>query len=190
MTPTAPVYLALVHHPVLNKQGDVITTAVTNLDIHDGSRISATYNLARYYIITPLYEQISLVHRIRSHWVDGSGATKTPTRGKALEKLVAARSLKEAYDEIMEEQGRPPVLIGTSARPKAHQHITYEALRQRIYTETQPFFIILGTGWGLAEEALEPKIDFYLPPIKGPSDYNHLSVRAAMAITIDRLLRA
>ncbi len=30
--------------------------------------------------------------------------------------------------------------------------------------------------------------DFFLEPIKGPSDYNHLSVRSAVAIVLDRLL--
>jgi hypothetical protein len=31
------------------------------------------------------------------------------------------------------------------------------------------------------------RADVFLEPIQGPADFNHLSVRAAVAITLDRL---
>ena len=31
------------------------------------------------------------------------------------------------------------------------------------------------------------RADYFLEPIKGPTDYNHLSVRAACAIMLDRI---
>lgn len=30
----AHVHIALVHHPIKNRLGDIVSTAVTNLDIH------------------------------------------------------------------------------------------------------------------------------------------------------------
>jgi hypothetical protein len=46
---------------------------------------------------------------------------------------------------------------------------------------------LFGTGWGLTEELFD-RADFILEPIKGSGDYNHLSVRTAAAIILDRLL--
>jgi hypothetical protein len=48
--------------------------------------------------------------------------------------------------------------------------------------------LLFGTGWGLAPELIR-QADVRLEPIRGApsSTYNHLSVRAACAITLDRL---
>jgi hypothetical protein len=46
--------------------------------------------------------------------------------------------------------------------------------------------LVLGTGWGLTPEILS-RGDVYLEPISGVESYNHLSVRAAAAIMLDRL---
>ena len=45
---------------------------------------------------------------------------------------------------------------------------------------------MLGTGWGLTDEIMS-MADVTLEPILGPTDYNHLSVRSAAAIILDRL---
>ena len=50
-----------------------------------------------------------------------------------------------------------------------------------------PCMILLGTGWGLAD-AVFARSDLVLEPIPGRDDYNHLSVRAASAIMLDRIL--
>ena len=34
--------IALVHHPVLDKGGAIVTTALTNLDVHDLARSART----------------------------------------------------------------------------------------------------------------------------------------------------
>ena len=52
---------------------------------------------------------------------------------------------------------------------------------------SQPFLLILGTGWGLTE-AIFSRSDYILEAIEGSTDYNHLSVRSAAAIVFDRLL--
>jgi hypothetical protein len=45
---------------------------------------------------------------------------------------------------------------------------------------------MFGTGWGMIDELIE-RADYYLDPIEGPVEYNHLSVRSACAIILDRL---
>ncbi len=52
-----------------------------------------------------------------------------------------------------------------------------------------PLMLVFGTGSGLAPEIFERGWPV-LEPIRGGGDYNHLSVRAAAAIIIDRLLAA
>jgi hypothetical protein len=46
--------------------------------------------------------------------------------------------------------------------------------------------LVFGTGWGLTEEVLG-RADDLLEPILGTGAYNHLSVRSAAAIILDRL---
>ncbi|MCK4728283.1 MAG: RNA methyltransferase, partial [Desulfobacterales bacterium] len=66
--------MALIHHPVYNKNGEVIASAVSNLDLHDISRAAKTYGVRAFYIVTPLADQRELVERIVSHWTEGVGA--------------------------------------------------------------------------------------------------------------------
>jgi hypothetical protein len=47
--------------------------------------------------------------------------------------------------------------------------------------------LLFGTAWGLADEILEAA-DHRLAPINGKGAYNHLAVRSAVAIILDRLL--
>ena len=48
--------------------------------------------------------------------------------------------------------------------------------------------VVFGTGWGLAPNVIEGA-DLLLEPIRAErGEYNHLSVRAACAIALDRLL--
>ena len=51
----------------------------------------------------------------------------------------------------------------------------------------RPVLFIFGTGRGLTQERLMAS-DFLLKPVKSFSDYNHLSVRSAVAIVLDRWL--
>jgi len=44
-----------------------------------------------------------------------------------------------------------------------------------------------GTGRGRAREVLQES-DYILAPIEGVLDYNHLSVRSAAAIVLDRMM--
>ena len=68
-----------------------------------------------------------------------------------------------------------------------HNMTSYSTLRDRILNIDKPVLIIFGTGWGLTKSTLE-SADYILKPVGGYSEYNHLSVRSAVAIILDRLL--
>ena len=76
----------------------------------------------------------------------------------------------------------------TSARPLPG-HLGHAAARKRLLDPGGPVLLVLGTGWGLADEVTSTA-DVTLSPIESPrpDGYNHLSVRAAAAIFLDRLL--
>ena len=48
------LYVALIHHPVVNKNGMIIGSAVTNMDLHDIARAGRTFGVRGYYVVTPL----------------------------------------------------------------------------------------------------------------------------------------
>jgi len=182
---TPNLYVALIHYPVVNKEGDIIAAAVTNLDLHDISRASKTYGVKRFYVVTPLKDQKALVCRIRHHWVQGAGARYNPNRREAMELVAVADSLKEVVDEIGRNNGRHPKTVVTSARSGTRK-LGFITLREMIATGT-PCVLIFGTAWGLSESVLSAA-DYTLEPIRGYCGYNHLSVRSAAAIVLDRLL--
>ena len=55
------LYVALIHYPVVNKNGETIASALTNLDLHDISRAAKTYGLEAFCVVTPLEDQKDLV---------------------------------------------------------------------------------------------------------------------------------
>lgn len=176
-------YVALVHHPVLDRAGDVITTAVTNLDVHDIARSARTYDVAGYFVVTPIEAQRSLVERILSHWRDGSGARRVPERTEALARCEVADSVDDAIAAIEARTGRTPSLIATTART-GRPIAPYAKIAASL--DERPGLILFGTGHGLAPSVLD-RVDHVLRPIQPDASYNHLSVRAAVAITLDRL---
>ena len=176
-------YIFLLHHPVLNREGKVITTAVTNLDIHDISRAARTYGLGGYYLVTPIYLQQELILRVIGHWQKGYGATHNPRRKEAFEKTRVAPSLDEALQDVTDREGRKPVVVATSARDHAHVRIVDYS---QILEMMPPVVLLLGTGWGLHGSVLE-RCDALLKPVRGPVEYNHLSVRSAASIILDRI---
>lgn len=178
--------IALVHYPVYNKHREIVTTAITNLDIHDISRSCRTYGVSRYYLVTPSTEQQNLLARIINHWDTGWGADYNPDRKEALS---IARSVATVADAVADLQGgssEPVRVIATGAKPRDAM-ISFESLRQDLKSSSQPVLILLGTGWGLSDQIFE-KADGVLEPIQTQSGYNHLSVRSAASIMLDRLL--
>jgi hypothetical protein len=179
------LYVALVHYPVINKKGEIITSAVTNLDLHDIARASRTYGIRQFYVITPLEDQKELTQKILSHWISGSGAVYNHIRGNALEIVRIRDSIEIVLEEIREKRGRNAKTIVTSAK-KNSRSIGFSELKNKLKTGT-PHILMFGTAWGLGAEIIE-KADYILEPIMADSDYNHLSVRSAVSITLDRLI--
>jgi hypothetical protein len=182
------VAVALVHHPVLDRQSEVVTTAITNLDLHDIARSAHTYGVSDYFVAHPVAAQRELAERVRSHWVSGSGARRIPDRSQALELLRVVESLSNAVDAL---GGRDAVEIWTTSAGAARAMLEHGAARQCLAREGRAVLVVLGTGWGLAPE-VHAAADQRLAPIRSPrgDGYNHLSVRAAAAILFDRLLGA
>lgn len=178
--------LALVHHPVLDRDGAVVTTATTNLDLHDMARSALTYGVHELFVIHPIEAQRALAEKIKEHWVEGSGRKRIPDRGMALEVLQVRESLEIVYEEL---GGRGAIEVWTTAASARHGEISsYADARARLERADKPVLLLFGTGWGLATELLRDA-DVRVAPILGApgSTYNHLSVRAACAITLDRL---
>jgi hypothetical protein len=180
------VSIALIHYPVYNKHRQVVATAITNLDLHDIARTARTFGLHRYYVVTPLDEQRQLAERIASHWLDGWGATYNPMRKEALELIRIVASLDAVLEEIGQSFGRPAKVVATGAVGRAGS-IGSDALATMVADTSQPYLLLMGTGWGLADEVFE-QADLVLAPIRGGNGYNHLPVRSAAAIILDRLL--
>ena len=177
----APFYIALVHHPVRDKTGAVVTTAITNLDVHDLARTAKTYGAAGYFVVTPVTAQRKIVDAILAHWTEGPGRQRVPQRGEALALVRPVHSIAEALDRV----GRPATLVATAARSAGRPVVSFADEAARLRRAEDPTLLLFGTGHGLAEEALD-SADRLLEPIRG-GGYNHLSVRAAVAIALDRL---
>jgi hypothetical protein len=177
-------YVLLLHYPVYDKHRRVVATAITNLDIHDIARACRTFGLGGFFLATPIEAQRELGRRIVDHWQHGYGATYNERRKEALEKVRIVADLAEARDAITQETGLDPLLCATAARECGS--LTEPELRQALRASGRPLLLAFGTGWGLTEELLAGA-DHVLRPIRGASDYNHLSVRSACAIMLDRL---
>ncbi|MGL5089269.1 MAG: RNA methyltransferase [Cetobacterium sp.] len=180
------IYLGLVHSPVYNKRGDVVCTSVTNFDIHDISRTCRTYDVNQYHIIVSVDAQKQLTQRIIGYWQDGLGAGYNRDREEAFGRTRVYDSIKESISKIEEREGKKPLIITTSAKVFPNS-ISYKDLSQKMLDDDQPYLILFGTGWGLIDEIMDMS-DYILEPIRGAADYNHLSVRSAVSIILDRLL--
>ncbi len=180
------LYIGLVHYPVYNKNYDTIASAVTTLDIHDISRLARTYEAKAFFVITPLEDQKKLVERIKAHWTEGYGASYNPDRKEALEMVTIAESIEDVKEKIEKREGEPPICVATDAVGQVGKVIKFDEARD-LMRRGKPILLFLGTAWGLHRRVLEDS-EFVLEPIHGPTDYNHLSVRTAAAIILDRLV--
>jgi hypothetical protein len=177
--------IALVHFPVYNKSGDIVTSSVTTLDVHDISRICRTYAVGTFYVVTPLETQQKLVRRMMKHWLEGYGSEYNPTRKEAFLSTRVVNVLDDVVADITESRGEAPRTIIPSAK-RYPQSRSYPEVRAAL-NEDHPHLLVFGTGWGL-EQGIVERADIILAPIDGLSGYNHLPVRAATAIILDRLL--
>ncbi len=185
-SPGFRVYIALVHYPAYNSRLEVVSTAFKSIDAHDISRDATTYGVKKFYLINPVEEQRRLAGRLVDHWIEGEGRNFNKTKSKAFGIIRIMSTIEETIEQIEEIEGERPKIVVTDAR-FSDDMTGYRALREKIFENTEPFLILFGTGWGLTLETIKAA-DYVLKPVSGYSEFNHLSVRSAAAVVLDRLL--
>ncbi len=183
------LYLGLAHYPMKNKSGDKVCTSVTNLDIHDIARSCRTFGVEKYFIITPIVPQQQLVSRILQHWQKEKSSIYNPDRFDALSYVEIVPSIDEALGAIEKSNGKPPFLAITGAQWDGPSTLI-EDISLKIRIDNRPCLLLFGTGSGLHPEVQE-RADIRVASIHGAASdgYNHLSVRSAVAIYLDRFSR-
>lgn len=179
------LFIALLHYPVYNKNQEIVTTSIANMDIHDLARVARTYDIKGFYIIHPISEQRDLAREIIHHWREGYGANHNKHRQKAFELIGLEETLTDVIADISDKTGKRPHIVATGANLSGNV-LTFDDFRKLLENSTMPYLLLFGTGSGLTEEVVD-KADYKLEPLKGRGDYNHLSVRSAAAIMIDRI---
>lgn len=181
----AALFVALIHYPVADRNGRIVTSAITSLDLHDIARSARTYGVSAFFVVHPVAGQREFAARVIDHWKSGYGRQFDSRRREALELIRVVTNLDEAIVEAERSAGAQPAIVYTSAR--ASGGIGYAEMRARIErSDSPPVMLLFGTGFGLAPAMLE-RADLALAPVLGPGEYNHLSVRAAAGIILDRL---
>ncbi len=183
------ISIALVHHPVLNRRGELITSAVTNLDIHDIARVSVTYGVKKFFVVTPLREQQQLVATIRKHWQEGIGGVLNPDRHTAFQLVEVCSTVEEIprliSSSVLEDS---LTIIGTSAREYGSS-LSWKNFQKGVCKkEFDSILLLFGTASGLHPDCIA-LCDHLLSPIDPGTGYNHLSVRSAVSIILDRISR-
>jgi hypothetical protein len=179
------LHIALIHYPVYNKYRKVIASAISGPNLHDIARAAKTYSVRSFAVVTPLQDQQALAKRIVAHWTNGFGSTYNPNRKEALSLVSVKPSLQDVVDDIvLSGQGKPKTVV-TDAKPHPNE-TGYKTLVQML-KDGSPYLILFGTAWGLTTDFIG-MADYVLSPIAGKGSYNHLSVRSAAAIILDRLL--
>lgn len=179
-------YVALMHDQVLlGKERQEGTSSVMSIDIHDIARSSATYGVKQFSIVTPLIDQQKVVRHFLSFWKEGAGVTYNENRHQAINSVLVHEKLDEMIEHIRAIEGKEPLLIATSARPvEGIPTISYYD-QGLVWKENRPVLFVFGTAQGLSQSVLD-RCDYVLLPLHGLSDFNHLSVRSAVAIILDR----
>jgi hypothetical protein len=115
------------------------------------------------------------------------GLEYNASRHEAIKQVAVADKLDEVIAAIEAIEGKKPLVIATSARDIEHPQVISFYDQEKVWASGRPVLFIFGTGRGLTHERLLAA-DYLLKPVKSFSDYNHLSVRSAVAIVLDRWL--
>lgn len=176
--------IALIHYPVYNKKKEIVASSVTNLDIHDIARCARTYGLHKYFIVHPHQFQRDFASDMISFWSKDYGKEYNNDRSIAMEIVETVESLQEIKDKY----GKHKLIITTARKRPDGIDIKTLAQETSLNPDTK-YLLLFGTGWGLSEEVFD-KSDYILNPVFGSDEYNHLSVRSAVAIILDRIKTA
>jgi hypothetical protein len=179
--------IALVHHPVKDARGETVTSTLTTMDVHDCARSARTFGCEAFYIVHPIPAQQALAHRIVEHWTHGSSAKRIPDRKEALATVRVVASIEEARAASARGSEAAEVWV-TAARSLSHARtMDWAVARSALHADGPPVLLLFGTSWGLSDDVVA-SASVLLEPIRGAGPWNHLSVRAACAIALDRLV--
>jgi len=181
-------YVALMHADVLigeDRQRGV--TSVTSIDVHDIARSSTTYGVQQFFIVTPLKDQQRIVGTLLDFWQKGIGVEYNRGRHEAVDRVRLKNTLDDVISAIEAHEGKKPIIITTSAGSHEHANLISYTDQQQVWAHERPVLLIFGTGKGLAPSVIQQS-DYLLFPIHGFTAFNHLSVRSAVAIVLDRWL--
>ncbi len=165
-----------------DKNGEIVATSVTNLEIHDIARTCMTFGIGLCYIVTPLVKQREIAAKLVDHWLNGYGAVYNPARSEALKKVRVVGDIEEMVRDMEGE----PLIVGTSSRERHEKRIGSKELYSLMEAGERHVLVLFGTGWGLSDQVVD-RCEKMLVPIKGKGDYNHLSLRVAIGIILDRI---
>lgn len=180
-------YVALAHGQVLiGNEKTLGTTSVTSIDIHDIARSSKTYGIEHFFIVTPLVDQQRIVKTMLDFWQTGVGIDYNPSRHEAVNLVSIVDMVTDAVNQIEQKEGKKPIVVATSAVLHERNSISYFD-QDKVWAHDRPVLFVFGTGRGLAPELLD-SADYILIPVRGFACFNHLSVRSAVAIVLDRWL--
>ncbi len=169
----------------MDKDGRIIVTSFTTMDLHDIARPARAYEINRYYIVQPIDAQRIVIKRQINYWLSEEGRQANPTRYEIVKLVRLAYTLDEVIEDIEKERGSRPVLVGTDARTYPNT-VKYSELAREIEKRDRDWLILFGTGYGIPPDLMNT-FDYILEPVYGAGDWNHLSVRNAVAIILDRL---
>jgi hypothetical protein len=155
---------------------------VTNLEIHDIARTCMTFDIDLCYIVTPLAKQREIAEKLVDHWQHGYGVTYNPARSEALQRV----RIVADFAGMVRDIGNNPLVVGTSSKERPEKAIGYGELCDLARNGGRPVLVLFGTGWGLSEKVVR-QCEKMLMPIRGKGDYNHLSLRVAIGIILDRI---
>jgi tRNA (guanine37-N1)-methyltransferase len=182
-----PHYVALMHTQVKLKDGTVGTTSITSIDLHDTARSCATYGIKNFFMVTPLVDQQAIIATFLDFWRSDFGKNYNQSRYHAVNKVLPTLNLDEVITAITNTEGKAPLIIATSAKEYTHISTIDFTQQGTVWQHDRPVLLLFGTGQGL-DDALIEKCDYLLGPVSGMTTYNHLSVRSAIAIVLDRWL--
>ncbi len=179
------VFIALLHYPALDKHGRIIITSFATMDLHDIARPARAYEINTYYIVQPVDGQRSVIKKQLDYWLSEEGLRTNPTRNEVVKLVKLLYTFDEVIEDIINTRGRRPIIIGTDARDYPNK-VSYDFLRSEIKKRDRDFLIVFGTGYGIPPDLMKT-FDYILEPVYGAGNWNHLSVRNAVAIILDRL---
>lgn len=177
--PNYPTFaVALIHAAVLNKAGESASTSISSIDIHDFARTCAFYDVGPVYIVHPAKGMRSFAEELAEHWQHSARGELNQARRAVMKAVCVLPSMADVLAEgdyqIWYTSAQPPedavVVQAAELRQKRGKHL-----------------LVFGTGHGLDAKKL-PDANGWLFSIDGVGKVRHLSVRAALAIYLDRLL--